>query len=121
MGWPFSALVCQRRARSFCVVDGALRHGASYGADHCYPYPGSRHSTIRCPGVFLLTGVGSLLGVLVNRLGRIVDRYRQLRSLPAEQITPHRAEMALLQRRSRLIHFAIRYSTLCALLGFLVW
>lgn len=66
--------------------------------------------------VFLLTGVGSLLGVLVNRLGRIVDRYRQLRSLPAEQITPHRAEMALLQRRSRLIHFAIRYSTLCALL-----
>ena len=66
--------------------------------------------------VFLLTGVGSLLGVLVNRLGRIVDRYRQLRSLPVEQITPHRAEMALLQRRSRLIHFAIRYSTLCALL-----
>ncbi len=66
--------------------------------------------------VFLLTGVASLLGVLANRLGRIVDRYRLLRALPAAQQSQHGPEMQLLQRRSRLIHLAIRYCTICALL-----
>lgn len=28
--------------------------------------------------VFLLTGVGAILSVLVNRLGRVVDRFRVL-------------------------------------------
>ncbi|HMV18469.1 MAG TPA: DUF2721 domain-containing protein [Rhodocyclaceae bacterium] len=66
--------------------------------------------------VFLLTGVGSLLGVLANRLGRIVDRSRALRAAGAEAVARAADEMALLQRRSRLVHAAIRYCTLCALL-----
>ena len=34
--------------------------------------------------VFLLTGVGAILSVLVNRLGRVVDRFRVLeQNLPA--------------------------------------
>ena len=28
--------------------------------------------------VFLLTGVGAILSVLINRLARVVDRYRKL-------------------------------------------
>lgn len=64
--------------------------------------------------VFLLTGVGALLGVLTNRLGRIVDRYRQLGA--GAQPALHQSEMLALSRRSRLIHQAIRYCTLCALL-----
>lgn len=66
--------------------------------------------------VFLLTGVGSLLGVLANRLGRVVDRYRFLRELVKDDTSVHLAEMTLLQRRSRLIHQAIRFCTICALL-----
>jgi len=66
--------------------------------------------------VFLLTGVGSLLGVLTNRLSRIVDRYRSLIGLPDESQLRHSAEIALLKRRSRLIHLAIRFCTICALL-----
>ncbi|MDD5175232.1 MAG: DUF2721 domain-containing protein [Sterolibacterium sp.] len=62
--------------------------------------------------VFLLTGIGALLSVLVNRLGRVVDRFRALenRSMAAD------AEMAVLERRARLIHWAISLCTTGALL-----
>ena len=35
--------------------------------------------------VFLLTGIGSILGVLVNRLGRAIDRARNLNALNADK------------------------------------
>ncbi len=35
--------------------------------------------------VFLLTGIGSILGVLVNRLGRAIDRARNLNAFNLEQ------------------------------------
>lgn len=63
--------------------------------------------------VFLLTGVGALLNVLTNRLGRIVDRKRVLLR---EGGADHDAELSVLARRSRLIHHAISGCTLCALL-----
>lgn len=66
--------------------------------------------------VFLLTGVGSLLGVLTSRLGRIVDRHRALLALASHGEGGYRPEMTLLQRRSRLIHKAITFCTICALL-----
>ena len=66
--------------------------------------------------VFLLTGVGSLLGVLANRLGRVVDRYRFLSGLLSEGRTAYAGEIQVLQKRSRLIHRAIRFCTICALL-----
>ena len=70
--------------------------------------------------VFLLTGVGAILSVLVNRLGRVVDRFRTLHveqsnaadfALPAIQ-----SEMAVLSGRARMIHWAIGLCTSCALL-----
>lgn len=69
--------------------------------------------------VFLLTGVGSLLAVLINRLGRIVDRYRSLEKgkpgAVGDAATVADVEMAILSRRARLIHWAISLCTVGAL------
>ena len=70
--------------------------------------------------VFLLTGVGAILAVLVNRLGRVVDRFRTLeRALPVDDAA-HKAadllEMSKLEKRARLIHWAIGLCTGCALM-----
>lgn len=66
--------------------------------------------------VFLLTGVGAILSVLTNRLGRIVDRFRVLeRSVPG-MVDDAAREMAALVRRERLIYWAIGLCTLSALL-----
>jgi len=66
--------------------------------------------------VFLLTGVGAILGVLINRLGRIVDRHRLLASTCDGSLATGGNEMATLARRSQWIHRAITCCTLCALL-----
>lgn len=71
--------------------------------------------------VFLLSGIGALLGVLANRLARAVDRARALEPLvsaPASAAIAERmrSELATLARRARLINRAISLVTLCALL-----
>lgn len=70
--------------------------------------------------VFLLTGVGAILAVLINRLARVVDRFRVLeRMLRETRKSGHKvyqAEMLRLSRRSRLIHWAISLCTTGALL-----
>ncbi|MFT5588564.1 MAG: hypothetical protein ACI9ZF_000732 [Bradyrhizobium sp.] len=73
--------------------------------------------------VFLLTGVGTNLVVLTNRLSRIIDRSRVLE----ERITPgavvdvaDSAEINVLYQRGHLINVAITLSTACALLVCLV-
>jgi hypothetical protein len=69
--------------------------------------------------VFLLSGVGAILAVLINRLGRIVDRYRFLESAKPKaeegEETVGQVEMAILSRRARLIHWAISLCTIGAL------
>ncbi|HEX2769950.1 MAG TPA: DUF2721 domain-containing protein [Geobacteraceae bacterium] len=70
--------------------------------------------------VFLLTGVGAILNVLTNRLGRIIDRARILEARLAnvedkEQEALHKG-LANLSLRSQLIHWAISLCTICALL-----
>lgn len=74
--------------------------------------------------VFLLTGVGAILGVLTNRLSRIIDRWRTLderhSARRVEEDTAEllalRAEIQNLGRRRDWIHRAITLCTLCALL-----
>lgn len=74
--------------------------------------------------VFLLTGVGTNLTVLTNRLGRIVDRSRVLEDRLRAQDDAHhdedRAELNTLYVRSHLINRAITLSTACALMVSLV-
>lgn len=69
--------------------------------------------------VFLLTAVGSLLGVFANRLARIVDRSRVLESRlaslgPAEQRAAA-AERRVLEMRARVVRWAIILATTAAL------
>jgi len=69
--------------------------------------------------VFLLSGVGAILAVLINRLGRIIDRYRVLEhgsaAAAAGEESVAQIEMAILSRRARLIHWAISLCTVGAL------
>lgn len=71
--------------------------------------------------VFLLTGVGTNLLVLTNRLARIIDRSRDLeekldqKDLTSDAEERIRIEGEILFRRARKINRAIALSTLCAL------
>lgn len=70
--------------------------------------------------VFLLTGVGAFMGVLTNRLSRIIDRARALEGLYAVEQQPERrtlqhASLRLLSRRARLVSWSISLCTSCAL------
>lgn len=68
--------------------------------------------------VFLLTGIAGLLGVMTNRLARVIDRARALEpQLNAEdEAEPARREVKVLAKRARLINRAITFSVLSALL-----
>ena len=73
--------------------------------------------------VFLLSGVAATLGVLTNRLSRIVDRARLLEAHVAGDRgeTPHlHRDLAVLARRAHYINVAISLSTIAALLVALV-
>ena len=69
--------------------------------------------------VFLLTGIGAILNVLTNRLGRVIDRFRALHveKLKAVDLalSAIKAEMTVLARRARMIHWAIGLCTSSAL------
>jgi CBS domain containing-hemolysin-like protein len=73
--------------------------------------------------VFLISGVGVMLGVLVNRLARIIDRARVWEAEAVRE--SHRAHefdgrLQVLARRSRYISAAIAMCTISALLVALV-
>jgi hypothetical protein len=70
--------------------------------------------------VFLLTGIGAILGVMTNRLSRVIDRARaleaKLETQAANAGSPDHLELARLGRRARLVGRAITLCTLTALL-----
>jgi hypothetical protein len=74
--------------------------------------------------VFLLTGVGATLGVLANRLARVIDRARVLEARREAQQGDARAiadELHNLSERGRLVYRAIALLVLAALLvGFVI-
>ena len=74
--------------------------------------------------VFLLTGIGAMLGVMANRLARIIDRARALDKMWVElDEAAHmaaRAEFSYLERRRHLASWAINFCTGAALLVCLV-
>lgn len=74
--------------------------------------------------VFLLSGIGVFLGVLTNRLARIVDRARKvedgLRQSATGSPADAREQLLVATRRSRFINVAITLSTIAALLVSLV-
>jgi hypothetical protein len=70
--------------------------------------------------VFLLTGIGAILAVMTNRLGRIIDRARiledKLETVSTKLVGTFRADLAILSRRAKLISRAITLCTATALL-----
>jgi hypothetical protein len=70
--------------------------------------------------VFLLSGIAGLLGVLTNRLTRVIDRSRALEALPpgGEQATHASAtnELRVLHARVQFVNRAITLCTYSALL-----
>jgi hypothetical protein len=70
--------------------------------------------------VFLLSGIGAILMVMTNRLGRIIDRARvledRLNSASQEARAALHADLATLSRRAKLISCAITPCTATALL-----
>lgn len=70
--------------------------------------------------VFLLTGIASFLGVLTNRLGRIIDRARMLEGHFPSVTGEHRAaigtDLRMLSRRATHVNRAISLFTTSALL-----
>ena len=73
--------------------------------------------------VFLLSGVASMLGVLTNRLARIIDRARHIEG----QLSAHpgpgeglRSDLRVLARRARYVNIAISLCAIAALLVALV-
>lgn len=70
--------------------------------------------------VFLIAGIGSMLGVLTNRLGRIVDRARdmqkRLHAAGDNYDVSLNAELRVHARRARLVQYAIGCAAFCALL-----
>jgi hypothetical protein len=70
--------------------------------------------------VFLISGIGALLSVLSTRVGRIVDRSRQLEDkLAVAAESTHASllrELYILSRRVHFASWAISLCTVCALL-----
>jgi hypothetical protein len=57
--------------------------------------------------VFLLTGIGSILGVLVNRLGRAIDRARYLNALHTDQRKGFLDELDLIAVRTSWMRWSV--------------
>jgi hypothetical protein len=74
--------------------------------------------------VFLLSGIGVFLGVLTNRLARIVDRARKVEDSLRESASggpdDARTQLAVAARRARLMNASITLGTVAALLVALV-
>lgn len=69
--------------------------------------------------VFLLTGIASILNVMTNRLGRVIDRARKLEAEISgyDPATQRRAlvELGILGRRATAAHWAMGLCTCSAL------
>lgn len=66
--------------------------------------------------VFLLTGLAALLGVTTGRLGRVINRARELGSRPrSETSADQRAELRLIPSRIKLINRSILFAAISTL------
>ena len=74
--------------------------------------------------VFLLTGISGLLGVMANRLARVIDRARTFEknwgTLDATAKAAALMEIGMLERRRRAISWSINFCTVAALVICLV-
>jgi len=71
--------------------------------------------------VILISGVGLLLLTFTNRLGRAIDRARQLKAELPNRTEPEReqvrAQIAIIYRRAKMIRLSLTLAALSALLA----
>lgn len=65
--------------------------------------------------VFLLTGIGSILGVITGRLVRAIDRARLIHGMELQERDSHRVELKIVISRITWLRRAIALATLAAL------
>lgn len=65
--------------------------------------------------VFLLTGIGSILGVITGRLVRAIDRARLIHGMELQERDNYRDELKIVISRITWLRRAIALSTLAAL------
>ena len=69
--------------------------------------------------VFMLTAVGTVIGALSVRLGRAVDRRRELEervpAMPAGELPSAQEELATIARRIRFVYLSIVFAVISAL------
>jgi hypothetical protein len=69
--------------------------------------------------VFMLTAVGTVINALNTRLGRAVDRRRELEAhlarLPQDELPSAREELATIARRIRFVYLSIVFAVISAL------
>jgi hypothetical protein len=69
--------------------------------------------------VFMLTALGAIMGALNIRLGRAVDRRRELEEkiprLPPEEVPSARTELAVIGRRVWFVYLSILFAVVSAL------
>ena len=87
--------------------------------------PGIAHAIqLAIAPVFLLTGIAGLLGVMANRLARVIDRGRALeqswRDFDERMRAAVRLELSTLEERRKLASWSINACTTAALLVCLV-
>lgn len=74
--------------------------------------------------VILISGAALLLSVMTNRLGRIIDRVRQLAAMVRDAAGDDRARMvaqlAILARRAKIVRMAIIFASSSVLLAALL-
>jgi len=72
--------------------------------------------------VFLLVAIGSMLGVVTGRLGRVIDRARVLEQFasdttcPIERTRLYKKELRALDKRMSFCHWSINFCAIAALL-----
>lgn len=57
--------------------------------------------------VFLLTGIGSILSVLVNRLSRSIDRARAINAMNDEQFYKFSEELDIIVKRTQWMRWSV--------------
>ena len=69
--------------------------------------------------VFMLTAVGTVIGALSVRLGRAVDRRRELEerlaAMSQDELPSAQSELATIARRIRFVYFSIVFAVISAL------
>lgn len=69
--------------------------------------------------VFMLTALGAIIGALNIRLGRAVDRRRELEEripkLSSEELPSARTELAVIARRVRFVYLSILFAVVSGL------